>query len=65
MADLVGGRPPQILIALEEIEGGSTSEGDAFEGGWIVLGPRGIEFLENGIGIYVEDYWEELQTGLD
>ena len=54
----------EIFIALEEIEG-SPHVGPYSEGGWIVLSEQGIEFLENGIGIYVEEYWDELQTGLD
>lgn len=52
-------RGTEILIALKELEG-SPEVGPHAEGGWIVLGQRGIEFLENGAGIYVEEFWEEL-----
>ena len=55
--------PGEIMLALREV-GCGPAAGDG-EGGWIVLGTKGIEFLENGPGIYVDEFWEELQTGFD
>jgi hypothetical protein len=46
-----------IVVALEEIE----EDGYNGEGGWIVLGANGVQFLSNGIGYYVHEYWELLK----